>query len=171
MNRQNLRTIAICVVFANSLPLLAAEPATVVQTGQASFGASQAAGIVEGRVVDDSGKPIANASVRLRDLTTGKVAGSLTSNNSGHVTFRSVNPGTYVAELVGGAGKVLAASQMFPVAAGQAVSAFISIPAAFASLGGAIASHAAVAAIVIASAAAAGILAVQSSDCVSPPCQ
>ncbi|MSO45409.1 MAG: carboxypeptidase regulatory-like domain-containing protein [Acidobacteria bacterium] len=122
-------------------------------------------------MVDSIGKPVANAAVRLRNLQTGKVAGSMTSSTAGTFTLQEVNPGTYVAELVGGVGKVVAASQMVPVAAGQSVSAFISLPAMLASLGGTIAANAAVATIIIAAAAAAGVLAVQANDCVSPPCQ
>ena len=179
MNRQSLRPVAICVMLANGLPLLAQQPAgmplpSVRQVSPSatvgnSPAAAQAPGAIEGQVKYTSGGPAVNAALRLRDLQTGRITGSAASNTSGTFAFPSVNPGLYVVEAVGG-GKVVAASQIVAVKPGQTVSAFLGLGGLLGAVGSTVAANAAVAAIVIGAAAAVGILAVQSGDCVSPPC-
>ncbi len=182
MKRQSLRPIAICIMFASGLPLMAQQPvktwtpsglASLAQGSPAASAArstSTAKGAVEGRATDATGKPVSKATVRLRDLQTGGVANSIVSNSSGQFAFQGVNPGNYVAELVGAGDKAVAASPMVAVQSGKSVSTFISLPTMLSNAVGFVGAHAAVAAIVVASAAAAGVLTVQAQDCVSPPC-
>jgi hypothetical protein len=90
------------------------------------------------------------------------------TDKAGVFVFRQVSPGTYVVELVGPDGSVLAASQLLEVNAGDAVSAIVKLPfrTPFA---GPMANKTSTAAIIAATAAASGVLATRvAGTAVSP---
>ena len=74
-------------------------------------------------------------------------------------------------ELLASDETVLAASNLITVTAGDTVSTIVKLPIKVRSLVGFLGHHISAAAIVASSAAAAGVLAVQVKDCVSPPCE
>jgi Carboxypeptidase regulatory-like domain len=82
------------------VPLLAA-PAPA---GQA------ATGTISGSARSASGQAMPNATVRLRNVQTGQLAGSTTSGAGGEFSFAALNPGTYVVEVVNAVGEVVGTS-------------------------------------------------------------
>ena len=164
MTKHSLRPIAICVMLSG-LPLLAPQDlsAQVATVNQVSFGT------VEGKALDASGKAVKNTTVRLRDVRTAQIVDTKQTDNSGTFVFKNIEPGNYVVELVQN-GQVLAASGMLTVNSGEGLMTTI-VVAGSKSGTSILGMSIPVAAIVMGSAAAAGVLAVQSGDCVSPPCQ
>ena len=73
-------------------------------------------------------RPIPNARVRLRNISTGQVAAQATTNQQGEFTFSNVPSGTYVTELVDGRGSVVAIGESFTIAPGQTVITFVRLP-------------------------------------------
>ena len=63
-----------------------------------------------GTVIDSTQVLVKNARLRLRNLTTGQVEQEGTSNETGEFEFTILDPGTYVVEMVGTGGFVLALS-------------------------------------------------------------
>jgi hypothetical protein len=55
---------------------------------------------VVGIVIDVRQAPVKNATVQLRDLTTGQVVAKTNANDQGEYTFVIADPGTYVVEMV-----------------------------------------------------------------------
>ena len=190
MTKHSLRPIAICVMLANGFPLLAQQsvpPATVAAAAQTAGteatvatqrgpqnmlpGTPGAFALIEGKVVGATDSPMPRASVRLRDMRTGKIADSKRADEAGRFAFRGVDPGNYVVELLSDRDNVLAASRMISVNAGDSATTLVKLPTEGRSLAGFLAHQAPIAAIVIGSAAAAGVLAVRPGNCVSPPCE
>jgi hypothetical protein len=106
--------------------------------------------------------------VRLRDARFGRIVDTQMSDQSGLFAFRTVDPGVYVAEIVGDDGNVLAASQMLNVTAGDTLSTAIRLPFRAVPLGGVLGDSTTAAAIIAAEAAAAGILTTTTTEPVSP---
>ena len=102
------------LVFANGQ---APVPGTVVATRQP--------GSVIGTAWHHDNTPIANALLRLRNVTTGKIVIGTQANLQGRFTFLHVVPGSYIVELVEATGEIKAVGQMFSLGAGETVATFI----------------------------------------------
>ena len=188
MPRHHRILLAVALAVSQGFPLLAKQsspsaPAPSGRTIGASdvpaqaparrplTGARQSAfGEIEVRALDSGTGLLPHSVVRLRDTRTGRITDTKLTDASGTLTFLRVEPGNYVAELVLDNGKVLAASQLITVDAGDALSTIVKLPMRVRSLAGLIGNKAGAAAIVAGTAAAAGVLATRISDCVSPPC-
>jgi hypothetical protein len=106
--------------------------------------------------------------VRLRDARYGRLVAAHTTDESGTFTFRDVDPGSYIIELVGGDQFIQATSALLSVDAGAIVYAVVRLPSRPEGLSGFFSHGMAQAAAIAAAAAAAGVLAVQSTTDVSP---
>ena len=56
------------------------------------------------------GKPLANTTVRLRNVDTGQLVGNTTSNAQGQFSFSGLGPGNFVVETVSANGTILGTS-------------------------------------------------------------
>ena len=74
-------------------------------------------GAVTGTAADASKNPLANHTVRIRNVATGQTT-TTTSAANGTFSFAGVTPGNYVIEIVNAAGNVIGASSSVAVAAG-----------------------------------------------------
>jgi hypothetical protein len=112
---------------------------------------------------------LADATVRLRDARIGQIIETQTTDQSGLFGFRTVDPGSYVVEILGqDQYSVLAASQLLNVGPGEVVSAVVKLPFKISPFAGLLGNSAPSAAAVASQAAAAGILATQASG--APTC-
>lgn len=68
---------------------------------------------------------IAGARLRLRNVTTGKIAAATRADDHGQFRFEDVGSGSYVIELVDDSGKVLALGHVFTVSRGETVATFV----------------------------------------------
>ena len=68
-----------------------------------------------------AGQIVANATVRLRNLGTGPLAGTTTSSTTGSFGFTGLAAGNYSVEVVNAAGQIVATSTAIPVAAGATI--------------------------------------------------
>jgi hypothetical protein len=110
---------------------------------------------------------VTNTVVQLRNLATGQLAGSTTSNVAGQFSFIGLNPGNYAVEVVNAAGQIVGTSASVAVSSGAAVtgvsvtaSAAVAATAGVGAGAGSVAgagAGASTAAIVGAAAAAAGV--------------
>src|SRR5262245_23644299 len=67
------------------------------------------AGSIAGVATVD-GKPLANVTVRLRNVNTGQLVGNTTANASGQFSFSGLVPGNFVVETVSANGTILGTS-------------------------------------------------------------
>jgi hypothetical protein len=113
---------------------------------------------IQGNALTSTNGILTDATVRLRDARFGRIVDVTVTDKAGVFIFRQVSPGTYVIELVGPDGSVLAASQLLDVNAGDVMSAIVKLPfrTPFA---GPLANKTSTAAIIAATAAASGVLA------------
>jgi hypothetical protein len=132
----------------------------------AAAGQAAAAGSLSGTASSSSGQVMANTVVQLRNLATGQLTGTTTSNAAGQFSFIGLNPGNYAVEVVNAAGQIAGTSASVAVSAGAAVTGVsVTASAAVAATAGAGATGAAAGAaagastatIVGAAAAAAGV--------------
>jgi len=83
---------------------------------------------IEGVTLTALSAPLPNASVRLRDVRSGRVTDATTSDKDGAFTFLRVDPGSYLVELVDRDQNVLAASPMLNLNAGELISTIVKLP-------------------------------------------
>jgi hypothetical protein len=83
---------------------------------------------IKGNTIDSKDKALPHSRVRLRDASFGRIVDTQISDNTGLFAFRTVDPGPYVVELLGIDEKVLAASALVNVGAGQSVSVVVQLP-------------------------------------------
>lgn len=114
---------------------------------------------IQGKAFDSTNRPLANHTVRLRDVRFGRIAEVTTTDEAGLFTFRGVEPGSYVVELVGNDQSILSASQILNLDAGQAVSVIVKLPFHAPPFGGLLGHTVASAVVISSAAAAAGLLA------------
>jgi hypothetical protein len=82
----------------------------------ARAGGVQAA-VIDGTILSATGQAMPN-SLQLRDLDTGQVAGTTTSNAQGAFSFGPRRPGSYSVELVNPAGTIVGSSAAIATSAG-----------------------------------------------------
>jgi hypothetical protein len=87
----------------------------------AAAGQAAAVGSLSGTASSSSGQMMTNAVVQLRNLATGQLAGSTTSNVAGQFSFIGLNPGNYAVEVVNAAGQIVGTSASVAVNAAAAV--------------------------------------------------
>ena len=83
---------------------------------------------IHGNALDSSNGQLANATVRLRDARFGRIVDTQYTDHSGMFTFGTLDPGSYVVEIVANDQSILAASQLLNVQGGEAVSAVVKLP-------------------------------------------
>jgi hypothetical protein len=87
-----------------------------------SFAGPRVNSSVAGIAKDTTGKPLANTTVRLRNVLTGQVAGTARTSLSGAFTFENLPSGNYIVETVDAAGRIMATSSSLDVAPGATMS-------------------------------------------------
>jgi hypothetical protein len=129
---------------------------------------------VHGNALDALNHGLPNNPVRLRDARAGRIVDIQLTDNSGLFAFRLLDPGSYVAELLSArTNTVLAASEILSVDAGEVVSAFIRLPFRDSPFAAVLGHHAGQAGVIIAAAAASGLLtqsATAAVSCEQLPC-
>jgi Carboxypeptidase regulatory-like domain len=80
---------------------------------------------MSGSVRNSSGRSIANATVRLRDLETGQLAAAATSDAAGQFSFPGLAAGSFTVEIVDAAGEIVGSSAPISVAAGSAITGVV----------------------------------------------
>jgi hypothetical protein len=123
---------------------------------------------IQGNALDATNGNLANVVVRLRDARFGRIVETELTDKSGLFAFRTLDPGSYIVELIGNQSTVLAASQILNIEAGQIVSAIVQLPLMVPVMGAAGGSTVATAAAIVTEAAATGVVAVIATDPVSP---
>jgi len=113
-------------------------------------------GTVTGTVWRANDAPVANASLQLRDVTTGQIVRSTRGDELGRFTFMKVSAGSYIVELVDENRNVMALGEMFSIGPTETVATFIRLGTATARYGGFLGNAAAAA---IAAAATVGVTA------------
>ena len=135
-----------------AVPARAGAPAVLPGTPETAFST------IRGNALDSTNGILPDSPVRLRDARLGRIISTRRTDTSGLFEFRAVDPGSYIVELLGATDRVLAASQLINVNAGEAVSALVKLPFRLPPLGGLL-GHTTAQAIAITSAAAAtGVL-------------
>ena len=123
---------------------------------------------IQGNALDATNGNLANVVVRLRDARFGRIVDTELTDKSGLFTFRTLDPGSYIVELIGNQSTVLAASQILNVEAGDIVSAIVQLPLLTPVIGAAGGGTMATAAAIVTEAAATGVVAMIATDPVSP---
>ena len=115
---------------------------------------------IQGSAVDSSNLQLSNTLVRVRDARIGRIVETQLTDKAGMFSFKALDPGSYIVELMANDQTVLTASQLINVNAGEAVSAIVKLPFRIPALAGILSNTTpATAAAMLATAAASGVLA------------
>ena len=83
---------------------------------------------IQGNALNSTNGQLNGAVVRLRDARFGRIVDTQLTDKSGLFTFKALDPGSYIVEIMSTDLSVLAASQLLNVNAGEAVSAVVKLP-------------------------------------------
>ena len=84
---------------------------------------------IQGNALNSTNGHLSDTTVRLRDARNGRVLTTQITDKTGLFSFRGIDPGSYIVELVSpDQTVVLAASQILNVNAGEVVSAVVKLP-------------------------------------------
>jgi hypothetical protein len=83
---------------------------------------------IQGNALNATNGQLNGALVRLRDARFGRIVDTQLTDKSGLFTFKALDPGSYIVEIVSTELSVLAASQLLIVNAGEAISAVVKLP-------------------------------------------
>lgn len=143
---------------ARAAPARTAAPRILPGTRPSVFSA------IQGNALTSTNSALGDAIVRLRDARAGQIIGTQNTDQSGLFSFDTVDPGSYIVEIMGqDQYTVLAASQVLNVGPGEAVSAVVKLPFRIPPFAGILGNTTPSAAAVTSQAASAGILATQVS--------
>ena len=103
-------------------PFAAAQAAPIAASAQsqAVTGLNAGQAQISGRVVTLNGTPRAGATVRARNLIDGQIGGSTATASSGQFAI-TINPGSYLIEVVDGGGQIIGTSPFIAATAGTAI--------------------------------------------------
>jgi hypothetical protein len=150
-------------VMARAMPRIE-QPRILPGTSASVFSA------IQGSALTSTNGILPNANVRLRNARIGQIVESQVTDRSGIFSFRSVDPGSYIVEVLGSdRNTVLAASQLLYVGPGEAISALVKLPFKTAPLGGVLGQSVSSATLITSQAAASGVLAAQVAG--APTCE
>ena len=86
---------------------------------------------VAGIAKDMTGSPLANTTVRLRNVLTGQLAGTTRTSIAGAFLFENLKSGNYIVETLDAAGRIVAASSSVDLAPGASMTGVaVTAPAA-----------------------------------------
>ena len=143
-------------------PAAAARATALARTAAPNLASSSAS--IIGFAWSSADDPVADATLRLRNVLTGRIEATTSANQSGEFAFQNVDGGTYVIELVGAGGALSALGSQFTISTGEMVVTFIRVTSRPPMLGGFFSNAASAA---ISSAASVGTAA--GTELVSPP--
>jgi len=124
---------------------------------------------IQGNALNSTNGALPYNAVRLRDARAGRIIETGTTDKSGLFEFRTIDPGTYIVELVGNDHTILSASQILSVDAGQAISAVVKLPFHLSPMSGLLGHTVPSAAAVSSAAASSGVMAAKvAGDPISP---
>ena len=109
---------------AAKAPGTARPVATGSRVAGASFGGARTTSIL-GAAWNVDNTPIKQASLRLRNVVTGKVEALTKANEAGQFAFENINGGSYVVELVTASGKIQTVGHVFTINPGETVATFV----------------------------------------------
>ena len=124
---------------------------------------------IQGNALTATDAPLPNAPVRLRDARFGRIVSRQLTDESGMFSFRNVDPGLFVVELLSDDARTLAASQLLSVNAGESRSTFVKLPFRVSSHAGLFRYLTPQAVAVTTAAAASGVLASSVTGAVASP--
>ena len=124
---------------------------------------------IQGNALNSTNGPLNDVAVRLRDARFGTIVDTQITDKSGLFAFKSIDPGSYIVEVMANDQSVLAASQLLNIDAGQAMSAVVKLPFRIPPFAGIVGSTATPSATAVATqAAASSIVAVVPTRPISP---
>ncbi len=148
-----IAAVVAVAVGAGGVPIAAQQPAGLLQ-GTRALSSS-----IQGTAVNWNNSAMANTPIRLRDARLGRVLNSVTTDRFGAFEFDSLEPGSYVVEMMSPSNStVLAATPIINVDSGQRVAALVKLPFQ-PPLGGALGTSLASVLAITSAAVAAGVLA------------
>lgn len=115
---------AFAIVISGAL-VAAAVPILVGASGPAA-----ASGGIQVEARDAQHRPASNLTVQIRNVSTGQLAATGTTNAAGQFVFVDLTPATYVVEVVNAAGKIAAATAPVAVTAGRTSTVTVTTPPA-----------------------------------------
>lgn len=106
-----------------------ARAASARVSGSRGAGLSTRPGAIVGVAWNAVNRPIPGARVRLRNVVTGKVPTTAVASDTGQFTFKNVESGSYLIELVAENGQILTVGHPFTLGEAETVATFVRLPA------------------------------------------
>ena len=123
MMRRTLLSIA--AVLALQAPVLAQTAASPTLLPGTNSGVLST---IAGKAVSSTNAPMVGSLIRLRDLRFGRVVATTITDKAGQFEFKSIDSGSYLAELMSPSGEVIASSSILYVDSGESRTTVLKVP-------------------------------------------
>jgi hypothetical protein len=123
--------VAVALIVAGTLPMAAQQQAispVTVSKGAARVVSVNAVAAINGTALDSINGRLSHVLVRLRDARLGRIVDTQLTDKAGLFTFKAIEPGSYIVEIVGEDKSILAASQLLNLNGGDAASVIVKLP-------------------------------------------
>ena len=120
--------LSLTLTLVQAAPLMAAPAMRAARAGGVQPPGST--GTLNGTAQSSTGQTLPNFTVQVRNLKTGELVGTTTSNSAGSFSFTGLSPADYVVEVVNQAGAIVGSSAAVTLAAGATVTVTVSAMAA-----------------------------------------
>lgn len=120
-----LTVLASVLVFATSSSVLAQQQ---IVSATARRLAARASAAIQGSAVNSTNGALANTLIRVRDARLGRIVNQSVTDKVGAYTFKGLDPGNYIVEIIGNNQTTLAATNLISANAGETVTAVVRLP-------------------------------------------
>jgi hypothetical protein len=122
-----LSAIVGVLIVAAPASLSAQQQIATAMAAAARRAASGATAAIQGSAVNSSNGALVNTLVRVRNARSGRIASQSLTDKLGAYTFKGLDPGSYVVELVSQSQTTIAASSLISANAGETVTAVVKL--------------------------------------------
>jgi hypothetical protein len=131
ISRSSILALTTVVMLAGTaFPVAAQQQAASVAVRAATRAAIRASALatINGHAVNSVNGVLGNTLVRLRDVKFGRSIGSQLTDHLGAYSFKGLDPGNYIVEIVGTDQSSLAATNLISANAGETLSSVVKLP-------------------------------------------
>jgi hypothetical protein len=126
----SLTLSTVVMLVGTAFPVAAQQPATSVAVRAAMRAALRASTLatINGHALNSVSAALRNTLVRLRDVKFGRIAGSQLTDHLGAYSFKGLDAGNYIVEIVGTDQSSLAATNLISANAGETLNSVVRLP-------------------------------------------
>jgi hypothetical protein len=125
---QRIQSVIVAVAVVATIPSLSAQQQIAGLAARKLTVRASAVATIQGNALTSTNGALVNTLVRVRDARLGRIVNQSLTDKLGAYTFKGLDPGNYIVEIVSNNQTALAATNMISANAGETVNAIVKLP-------------------------------------------